>query len=255
MAHWEQLCELLLKQEVTSQEIIERLGVKPYRLRQMLESKRLAERLGLAEQIAARRADHAILLAVAAAAEKLAALAAKDTETGRKACLDVLAEARVVRTERDSAKKHHRLANWHNDYRKWERNEKRKAQRKGRAANTVPDGTVPPGGVTNTVPDGTVPPVGVTNTVPDGAVPPGSRPPEPVAPARDTAPRRMSKRKRRELAGLPPEEESPEARAARLRGKRAINLPAYGGDGGFIPRPGGTIVRHIVGGRVFLGST
>ena len=247
------MCEMLLNKELTPQEIVERLGVRPSRLRQMLESKRLAERLGLVEQIAAMRADHATLSAVAAAAEKLAALAAKDGETGRKACLDVLAQARVVRTDRQSAKKHHKLANWHKDYRKWERKEKRKAKREGQPRNTACEQAVPPD-------SRPAEPVAPARDPPPQAVPPDSRPAEPVAPAGDPPPPavpavRRSKHKQRELAGLPPEEGSPAARAARVRDKRPMNLPDDGGDGGFIPRPGGRIVRHIIGGKVFLGST
>ena len=242
MAKWQQLCELLMDKSLTSQEIVEKLGAKPYRLKQMLESKRLAERLGLLEQIAARRADHAILVAVEAAADKLAALAAKDTETGRKACLDVLAQGRLVRTERESARAGNRLANWHNEFRREERNEKRRAARQTAAPPTdpAPDEFVPPRGVgdpregqpRNTACEQTVPP--------EEAAPRRER--------REAAPRRMSNSKRRELAGLPPEKKK--------RGPVQLPpAPGYGVHGALVQRPGGRPVRHLVCRKVFLGST
>ena len=243
MAKWQELCELLMDKEVTPQGIVEKLGVKPYRLKQMLESKRLTERLELLEQIAARRADHAILVAVEAAADKLGALAAKDTETGRKACLDVLAQGRLVRTERKSAGAGNRLANWHNDFRRWERKEKRKAARQPAAppADPAPDEFVPPRGVgdpregqpRNTACEQTVPP--------EEAAPPRKERPAPP-------PRRMSKSKRRELAGLPPEKKK--------RGPvQLAPPPGYGVHGELVQRPGGRPVQHLICGKVFLGST
>ena len=264
MAKWQDLCELLMDKELTPQKIVEKLGVKPSRLKQMLESKRLAGRLELVEQIAAVRADHTILLAVEAAADKLAALAAKDTETGRKACLDVLAQGRLVRTEHESARSGRKLERWHNLFGGWGREAKRRPARQTAAPPPVPapDEFVPPGGVgdpregqpRNTACEQTVPPEGVgnpregqpRNTACEQAVPPGeAAPPRRQRPA--PPPRRMSKSKRRELAGLPPEK------------KRRIPVvpppPGYGLDEPFVPRPGGRVVRHLVCGKVFFGST
>ena len=241
MARWQELCELLMDKELTPQKIVEKLGVKPSRLKQMLESKRLAGRLELVEQIAAVRADHTILLAVEAAADKLAALAAKDTETGRKACLDVLAQGRLVRTEHESARSGRKLERWHNLFGGWGREAKRRPARQTAAPPPVPapDEFVPPGGVGD-------PREGQPrNTACEQAVPPGeAAPPRRQRPA--PPPRRMSKSKRRELAGLPPEK------------KRRIPVvppPGYGLDEPFVPRPGGQVVRHLVCGKVFFGST
>jgi len=241
-----------MDKKLTPQGIVEKLGVKPSRLKQMLESKRLAERLELVEKIAAVRADHAILVAVEAAADRLAALAANDTETGRKACLDVLAQAREARTERKSARSGSVLANWHNDFRKWERKEKRKAERQAAEAKECPPDEWREAAphAEAAAPDGAV----ARNRAPYGAgVPRQEETAAPRATAKGQAaldarpPRRMSNAKRRELAGLPPEKKRPTPVVA--------PPPGYRQNGAFVPRPGGQVVRHLVCGKVFLGST
>jgi hypothetical protein len=250
MARWQELCELLLNKELTPQGIVEQLGVKPYRLKQMLESKRLAARLEVVEQIAAMRSDRAILLAVEAAADKLAALAAGEGETGRKACLDVLAQGRLVRTEREATRPNSLLAGltkWHKGVRKWQRQEQRREEQEYRARETAPAVDVP---ARRVLADH----LGPKNIACEQAVPPrGEEAAAPRATAKARAalaakpPRRMSKSKLRELAGLPPEK------------KRPIPVvpppPGYVQSADFVPRPGGRIVQHLVGGRVVLGST
>ena len=241
MAKWQELCELLMDKELTPQEIVEKLRVKPCRLKQMLESKRLAERLELVEKIAAVRADHAILVAMEAAADKLAALATKDTETGRKACLDVLAQGQALRTQRESARPNRLVAgltNWHKGVRKWQREEERRAERQAAEAKESPpdewqEAARP---AEAAAPTDQPAPAGSA----DAAVSPRRQ-------RREAPPRRMSKSKRRELAGLPPEKKRPIPVVA--------PPPGYRVDGGFVPRPGGRVVQHLVCGKVFLGST
>jgi len=252
MAKWQELCELLIDKELTPQEIVEKLGVKPCRLKQMLESKRLAERLELVEKIAAVRADHAILLAMEAAADKLAALATKDTETGRKACLDVLAQGQALRTQRESARPNRLVAgltNWHKGVRKWQREEERRAERQAAEAKESPPDewqeAAPPAqaAALNGQP---VAAGSAGDPAPDGAVPPEEAA-SPRRQRREAPPRRMSKTKRRELAGLPPEKKRPIPVVAPPPGYR-LNQP-------FVPRPGGRVGRHLVCGKVFFGST
>jgi len=244
MAKWQELCELLMDKEFTPQKIVEKLGVKPYRLKQMLESKRLAERLELVEQIAAVRADHAILVAMEPAADRLAALAAKETETGRKACLDVLTQGQALRTERQSSRATSRLANWHNDFRKWERKEKRKAERQEAEANACP-----PDEWREAASAQANPPRYEEPAPPVQPAARGTAKAEAIAARKAQAPpRRMSNAKRRELAGLPPEKTK--------RGPVTVApAPGYRQSADFIPRPGGRVVQHIIGGKVFLGST
>ena len=249
MAKWQELCELLMDKELTPQEIVEKLRVKPCRLKQMLESKRLAERLELVEKIAAVRADHAILVAMEAAADKLAALATNDTETGRKACLDVLAQGQALRTQRTSARAGINLANWHNDFRNWERKEKRKAERQAAEAKESPPDEWQEAARPAEAAALNGQPVAAGSAgdpTPDGAVPPEEAA-SPRRQRREAPPRRMSKSKRRELAGLPPEKKRPIPVVA--------PPPGYRVDGGFVPRPGGRVVQHLVCGKVFLGST
>ena len=244
---------MLLNKDFTPQEIVEKLGVKPCRLKQMLESKRLAERLELVEKIAAVRADHAILVAVEAAADRLAALAANDTETGRKACLDVLAQAREARTERKSARSGSVLANWQKSFRGWRREEQRRTERQAAEAKEGPPDEWREAAphAEAAAPDGAV----ARNRAPYGAgVPRQEETAAPRATAKGQAaldarpPRRMSKSKRRELAGLPPEKTK--------RGPVTVAPPpGYGLDQPFVPRPGGQVVRHLICGKVFLGST
>ena len=148
---------------------------------------------------------------------------------------------RLVRTEHESARSGRKLERWHNLFGGWGREAKRRPARQTAAPppDPAPDEFVPPGGVgdpregqpRNTACEQTVPP--------EEAAPPRRQRPAPP-------PRRMSKSKRRELAGLPPEK------------KRRIPVvppPGYGLDEPFVPRPGGQVVRHLVCGKVFLGST
>jgi len=160
----------------------------------------------------------------------------------------VLAQGRLVRTERESARAGSRLANWHNDFRRWERKEKRKAARQAPAKESPPDEwqeATPPAQAAalngQSVAAGSAGEPVPGDPAPDRTVPPRKERPAPP-------PRRMSKSKRRELAGLPPEKKK--------RGPvQLAPPPGYGVNGAFVPRPGGQVVQHLVCGKVFLGST
>jgi len=88
----------LIRGGLTAEEIIERLGVRPSRLRRMLNCERLRRRLDLTEEVALRVAAHRTAGRVAAMTERLVELAYGDkSETARKACVALLAEgSRII---------------------------------------------------------------------------------------------------------------------------------------------------------------
>jgi len=92
MATYDELARLI-RRGLTAEEIIERLGVEPARLRRMLKGKRLARRLALIEEVALRVAAHRTAGRVAEMTERLVELAYSDkSETARKACVALLGE-------------------------------------------------------------------------------------------------------------------------------------------------------------------
>ena len=102
MARWQNLCELLLNEDMTAHDVLIALGVKPYRLRQMLRSKRLASRLASVEAVANKRAGHTVIVGIAPAVQKLTELTdSQRPETARRACLDLLDAAREIYKRRD----------------------------------------------------------------------------------------------------------------------------------------------------------
>ncbi len=91
MANWQELFDMLLDESLSARDIVDRLAVKPYRLRQLLDSPRLMTRLRLLELVANKKADHMMIASTGSAASKLAILAGNgQSETARRACLDVL---------------------------------------------------------------------------------------------------------------------------------------------------------------------
>ena len=101
MATWQELYEMLLDEEISPEEVVARLNVRPSRLRQLLASKRLASRLKAVESVADRKAVHALISRLAHAAGGLVKLVESGRpETARKACLDVIATARQVHRSR-----------------------------------------------------------------------------------------------------------------------------------------------------------
>ena len=102
MAKWQFLCELLLNEDMAPQDVLLALGVKPYRLQQMLRAKRLASRLASVEAVANKRAGHIVAVGIAPAAQKLAELTdSQRPETARRACLDLIETARKIYKDRD----------------------------------------------------------------------------------------------------------------------------------------------------------
>ena len=102
MARWQNLCELLLNEDMTAHDVLIALGVKPYRLRQMLRSKRLASRLASVEAVANKRAGHTAVASIAPAVQKLTELTeSQRPETARRACLDLIDAARKIYKDRD----------------------------------------------------------------------------------------------------------------------------------------------------------
>ncbi len=97
MARWQNLCELLLSEDLAPQDVLLALGVKPYRLQQMLRSKRLKSRLESVEAVANKRAGHTVVVGIAPAAKKLTELTdSQRPETARRACLDLIETARKI---------------------------------------------------------------------------------------------------------------------------------------------------------------
>ncbi len=85
------LCELLHNKDMEPCDIALALGVKPYRLRQMLNSKRLAARLEAIEALADKKAEHAVFSGIAPAMHKMTKLTGSHRpETARQACLNIL---------------------------------------------------------------------------------------------------------------------------------------------------------------------
>ena len=100
MACWQELYKMLLNERMSAYDIVEKLAVKPSRLKRMLESKRLAARLRMVESLVDRRAAHVIIAAVDTAMPGLSKLTRADKpETARRACLDVIATAKQVYRE------------------------------------------------------------------------------------------------------------------------------------------------------------
>ncbi len=98
MACWKDLYRMLTDPQMTPEQIVTSLGVKPSRLRRMLASKRLAAALAAAEVIAEERAAHVASAARASAVENLRALTDSDrAETARRSCLDVMELSRQLR--------------------------------------------------------------------------------------------------------------------------------------------------------------
>ena len=105
MACWQELYKMLLDEQMSAYDIVEKLDVKPSRLKRMLESKRLAARLGMVESLVDRRAAHVIIAAVDTAMPGLSKLTRADKpETARRACLDVIATAKQVYREQKQHK-------------------------------------------------------------------------------------------------------------------------------------------------------
>ena len=102
MANLDFLCELLHNRDMEPYDIVLALGVKPYRLRQMLNSRRLEARMSAIEALADKKAGHAIVSSIAPAMHRMTRLMESDRpETARKACLDMLEAAmRIFRSER-----------------------------------------------------------------------------------------------------------------------------------------------------------
>ena len=98
MPGWKDLFECLKEEGLRAEDIVERLGVTPTRLRQMLASKRLASALDALHAVAERKTGVTVGAAAVAAAAKLAKLASsgetKAAESARKACLDILETAK-----------------------------------------------------------------------------------------------------------------------------------------------------------------
>ena len=97
MACWQELYKMLLDERMSAYDIVEKLAVKPSRLKRMLQSKRLAARLRMVESVVDRRAAHVIIAAIDTAMPGLSKLTRADKpETARRACLDVIATAKQV---------------------------------------------------------------------------------------------------------------------------------------------------------------
>ena len=97
MPSWQFLCELLLNEDMGAHDVLIALGVKPSRLRRMLQSKRLKSRLASIEAVANKKAGHAVVSSIAPAVHKMTELIGSERpETARKACLDMLEAAREI---------------------------------------------------------------------------------------------------------------------------------------------------------------
>ncbi|GAH60231.1 unnamed protein product [marine sediment metagenome] len=97
MPCWNDLFEMLLDEDLSAEDIVSRLAVKPSRMRQLLNSKRLDARLKAVESVANQKAGHAVLSTIDSAAKKLAVLTANEKpETARRACLDVIKKAEQI---------------------------------------------------------------------------------------------------------------------------------------------------------------
>ena len=101
MATWKDLYAMLVDEKLTADEIVDRLNVKPSRLKQLLGSYRLFLRLKAVADTAALRCEHAVAVGGERAARKLSELATlAKAETARKACLDVMEKAELARETR-----------------------------------------------------------------------------------------------------------------------------------------------------------
>ena len=140
MACWQDLYAMLLDEELTAEQVVARVGVKPSRLRRLLESKRMAARLAVVAEVAEARGEQALAAGQERAARKLAALAGQgEGETSRKACLDVMDKAQAIRSRRGLAEPVPGYNRWARDYRRRER-----SRRRAGAAMPANSGGMPP---------------------------------------------------------------------------------------------------------------
>ena len=117
MAHWQEVYEMVMDGRLSPAEIVDRLNVKPSRLRQMLESKRLVARLALHEQMADRTHVHRSLKDIARAASRLSELTeSEQPEAARRACRDLLADGRGLRDAITKRKQVDAQAYWQRQY-------------------------------------------------------------------------------------------------------------------------------------------
>jgi len=117
MARWQELYEMVLAGDLPPAEIMDRLNVKPSRLRQMLASKRLVARLALHEEMADRTHVHRSLKDIARAASRLSELTESDQpEAARRACRDVLTDGRGLRDAITKRKQVDAQAYWQRQY-------------------------------------------------------------------------------------------------------------------------------------------
>jgi len=84
----------LIGQGLSPDEIIDRLGVTPYRLQQLMSNKYLAEHLKLQEELARTVVRHQTATGILPVAQRLREIAfGEGSETARKACVMLLGDA------------------------------------------------------------------------------------------------------------------------------------------------------------------
>ena len=93
MARWQDLCRMMLDETIPPGEILTRLNVTPSRLRQMLQSRRLKQRLEATTNLTERVQTERLVKNMEQVSRRLIDMSGSDKpETARRACKHLLAE-------------------------------------------------------------------------------------------------------------------------------------------------------------------
>jgi len=105
MARWQDLCQMMLDETIPPDEIITRLNVTPSRLRQMLQSRRLKQRLEAAADLTEQVHGERLMKNMEQVSRRLIDMTASDRpETARRACEHLLAECQKLILQNHQAK-------------------------------------------------------------------------------------------------------------------------------------------------------
>ena len=97
MARWQDLHRMLLDETLSADEIIARLNVPPSRLKKMLNSKRLRQRLDAADDLVKRAHSQRLMKNMECLSRRLIGLTQSDRpETARRACEHLLGECQKL---------------------------------------------------------------------------------------------------------------------------------------------------------------
>jgi len=105
MAGWQDLYRMLLDESVSAAQIIDRLNIPPSRVRRLLGSRRLRQRLEAADDLVERAHSQRLMKNMEQVSHRLIDLAdSEKPETARRACEHLLAECQKLIVQNHQAK-------------------------------------------------------------------------------------------------------------------------------------------------------